>query len=56
MHASAAAFGACEGDPGYLPAANLAPGQPANCPPGAEGIDQADLGVLLSGFGCGGCP
>lgn len=46
-----AAYGDCEGDPGYNPAANLATGGAS-----AKCIDQADLGVLLAAYGCGGCP
>lgn len=45
-----AAFGTCEGQPGYNPNANLAPNSP-----GPQCIDQADLGALLAQFGCGGC-
>jgi hypothetical protein len=41
-----AAFGSCEGDPGYHPGANLSPDEP-----GPQCIGQADLGVLLSAFG-----
>jgi hypothetical protein len=51
-----AAFGTCECQTGYIARANLATSTPANCPAGAQGIDQADLGVLLSNFGCGECP
>ena len=46
-----AAYGTCEGDPGYNPKANLAPDPAPLCPPGVEGIDQADLGVLLANYG-----
>jgi hypothetical protein len=45
-----AAFGTCEGDPGYNPDANLVrDGESERC------IDLADLALLLSDFGCGGC-
>lgn len=46
-----AAFGACEGDPNFNPKANLAVnGASEKC------IDQADLGLLLADYACGGCP
>jgi hypothetical protein len=46
-----AAFGSCLGQTNYNPKANLATGgSSATC------IDQSDLGVLLSEYGCGGCP
>lgn len=50
-------YGLCEGDAGYKPYANIAPGGVAACN-GAEGIDQADLGTLLANYGtCGeACP
>lgn len=52
-----AAYGTCEGMPGYNPKANLAKGPSPLCPGGpVEGIDQADLGALLADYGCGGCP
>jgi hypothetical protein len=51
-----AAYGTCEGDPGYNAAANLATSPSVLCSPGTQGIDQADLGVLLADYGCGGCP
>lgn len=45
-----ASFGTCEGQPGYNPAANVSPNVP-----GPQCIDQSDLGLLLSEYGCGGC-
>lgn len=47
------AYGKCEGEPGYLAAANLS--QATTCPsnPAQQVIDQADLGVLLEDYGCG---
>ncbi|MBW7904939.1 MAG: hypothetical protein LC135_10065 [Phycisphaerae bacterium] len=49
------AYGKCEGEPGYVPAANISPGPVAACG-GLEGIDQSDLGVLLADYNCGTCP
>lgn len=48
-----AAYGTCEGDLDYNPAANLVTGPAQGCGT-LEGIDQADLGVVLGDFGCGG--
>lgn len=49
-------FGLCEGNAGYNPKANLATTIPSFCPAGVQGIDQADLVVVLSNYGCGNCP
>lgn len=49
------AYGACQGEPAYLEAANLAPGPVPECN-NLEGINQADIGVLLAHYGCGVCP
>jgi hypothetical protein len=50
-----AAYGSCDGQPGYNAAANLSSSPVAACS-GGQGIDQSDLGVLLADYGCGGCP
>lgn len=47
------AYGTCEGQTGYNPKANLAPGPSPLCSGALEGIDQADLGALLAAYGCG---
>jgi hypothetical protein len=52
-----ASYNKCLGDALFNPAADLVPGSlPGTCPGGTSvpGVDQADLGVLLSGYGCGG--
>lgn len=49
-------YGLCEGDPGYNPAANLATSTTCPTAPEKQVIDQADLGLLLGDYGCGGCP
>ena len=51
-----AVYGLCEGDPGYNPKANLAASTTCPTNPSQQVIDQADLGVLLADYGCGGCP
>lgn len=51
-----ATYGLCEGDPGYVAAANLSTSTTCPTNPGLQVIDQTDLGVLLADFGCGGCP
>jgi hypothetical protein len=50
-----AAFGTCEGQPGYDPKANISPSPVPACGNG-QGIDQSDLGVLLSEYGTCGDP
>lgn len=49
-------FGFCEGNVGYNPKANLSLTIPNFCSAEVQGIDQSDLVVILSNYGCGGCP
>jgi hypothetical protein len=50
------AFGLCDGDRGYLHAANVSAATTCPNEPTKQVIDQSDLGVLLAEYGCGGCP